>query len=247
MSGGDLVARLSGRRGAVMLDAAFQAPAGSVTALVGVSGAGKSTLLRAVAGLERLAGEVRVGERAWQGAGRFLPPHRRAVGLVFQHAALLAHLSVRGNLDYGRRRAGVDDTAFDRTVALLGLEPLLQRSPARLSGGERQRVALARALLRAPQVLLLDEPLTGLDAPAKAELLPRLREVLQGLAIPVLYVSHDASEVAAVGARALRLEHGRIAAPAAGPPDPLAGIAAERVRALARTALRAGLAPDGEA
>ena len=241
MSG--LYARLRGRRGAWTLDAELHAPAGEVTALVGPSGAGKSTLLRALAGLERMAGEVRLGEDAWQDAARFAPPHRRAVGFVFQHGALLPHLSVRANLEYGRRRARAPAAELDAAVALLGLEPLLERSPARLSGGERQRVALGRALATAPALLLLDEPLTGLDAAAKAELLPQLRAVLARLAAPVVYVSHDPAEVTRVADRVLHLRAGCVTESAAEPADAarLQGLSPADVERLAAAALRAGL------
>ncbi len=234
---------LQGRVGALSLDVAFDLPSG-VTALTGPSGSGKSTLLRALAGLERLSGSIRIGEEVWQDCKRFQPTHRRPVGYVFQHAALLTHLSVRGNLDYGRRRAGTHAGDLDRVVALLALAPLLDRSTARLSGGERQRVALARALLTQPRLLLLDEPLSGLDAPAKAALLPQLFDVLSGLAIPAIYVTHDAQEVArGVDAR-LMLEAGRLVSRPKGPRPPaesLAGRSQGEVEALALAALQAGL------
>ena len=236
-----LAAELAGQVGALALDARLQARAGEVTALVGPSGAGKSTLLRALAGLERLDGEVRVGRETWQGAGRFVPPHRRAVGLVFQQAALLPHLSVLGNLRYGWRRARRPAAELDAAVALLRLEPLLDRRPAGLSGGERQRVAVARALATGPALMLLDEPLSGLDAEAKRDLLPELRRVLSAFAAPVVYVSHDAAEVAAVADRVLALRHGRINPVEPATVDPLAGRDAGEVRRLALAALAAGL------
>lgn len=241
MSG--LSASMAGRVGALDLDVAFTAAAGTVTALVGPSGAGKSTVLRALAGLERLAGEVRLGEAAWQdAAGRWTPPHRRAVGYVFQHAALLPHLSVRANLEYGRRRAGADLQALDRAVALLRLAPLLDRAPDRLSGGERRRAALARALVVRPRLLLLDEPLSGLDAEARAALLPGLRSVLEALAVPVVYVTHDATEVSGLAGATLRMRGGRLVRePERGAADPLAGRGPDEVRRLAEAALRAGL------
>ena len=215
MSG--LRARLQGRRGAFSLDVEFTAAAGEVTALTGPSGAGKSMLLRALAGLERLDGRVEVAGRPWQEESSFLQPHRRAVGMVFQHAALLAHLSVEQNIRYGWRRARRPQAELDRAVALTRTAPLLARSPARLSGGERQRVAMARALACGPELLLLDEPLSGLDADAKAELAPDLRTWLSALAIPVLYVSHDPAEVMELSHRGLRMRAGRIES---APPPP---------------------------
>ena len=235
--------RLAGRLGALTLDVALHLPVG-VTALTGPSGSGKSTLLRAVAGLERLRGAVQVDGEIWQDDGRFLPAHRRSVGYVFQHAGLLPHLSVQGNLDYGRRRSGVDTREVARIVALLGLAPLLERATSRLSGGERQRIALGRALLTRPRLLMLDEPLVGLDASAKAELLPQLKDVFAQLAIPVLYVSHDAEEVARLAGAMLVLKAGRLVSEPQLPPPTLDGRSREEIEALALAALQAGLSAD---
>ncbi len=243
MSAGVLEVRLSGRLSALTLEVEFAAPAGAVTALTGPSAGGKTTVLRALAGLERLGGEVRVGGETWQDGRIFMPPHRRAVGLVFQNAALLPHLSVRRNLEYGARRAGAGVAAVDEAVALLGLAPLLRRMPDRLSGGERQRVALGRALATRPRLLMLDEPLSGLDPAAKAELLPELKRVFAALSPPVLYVSHDPAEVAAVADRVLRLGAGRLAPDPQPGADALNDFSPEQVAALARAALRAGLRP----
>ena len=208
MSG--LSARLSGRIGDLDLEVAFTAPVRTVTALVGPSGSGKSTILRALAGLERLKGEVTVDGGVWQDARRRRPAHERAVGYVFQFGGLLPHLSVRGNLDYARKRAGADGNDVAHAISLLRLAPLLDRSPDRLSGGERARVALARALLVRPKLILLDEPLSGLDVEARDALLPELAETLRGLAAPVIYVSHDPSEVARLAQHVIRLRAGKI-------------------------------------
>ena len=241
--------RLEGRLGRFRLDAAFSVPAAGVTALFGPSGAGKTTLLRCIAGLERLQGRVEVAGEIWQDGRRFLAPHRRPVGYVFQEPSLLAHLSVRGNLEFGLKRAGERRLALEEVVAFLGLQPLLGRSTERLSGGERQRVAMGRALLSQPRLLLMDEPLSGLDAEAKAEILPCLERLHQLLAIPVLYVSHDAAEVVRFADRLLLMREGRIApapvvrdgrelAPAA-----LSGVDVQRLHGLALAALAAGLEP----
>lgn len=194
------------------LEADLDLPGRGVTALFGSSGSGKTTLLRCIAGLERPQGRLQVQGEVWQGDGTFLPPHRRAVGYVFQEASLFSHLSVRGNLDYGRRRAGSGRGGlggFDAVVALLGLEALLPRRPDRLSGGERQRVAIARALLTAPRLLLMDEPLASLDQARKAEILPYLERLHAELEIPVLYVSHAADEVARLADHLVLMEGGR--------------------------------------
>lgn len=239
-------ARFTGRVGGFQLDARLGFPADGITALSGPSGSGKTTLLRCIAGLVRLSGRLSVAGEIWQDERTFVPPHRRPVGVVFQEASLLAHLSVRGNLLYGARRAsGKTEVGLDDTVELLGLAPLLARSTANLSGGERQRVALGRALLSQPRLLLMDEPLSSLDAGSKAEILPYLERLHRALAIPALYISHDTGEIARLADRVLLMRDGRVlpSGPAA-MQDPLAGLTAGERDALARAALQAGLAPE---
>src|SRR5712692_9163064 len=159
----------AGTLGRFRLDVAFEAPMRGITALFGPSGCGKTTILRCVAGLNRLPGRLVVDGDLWQdhATGRFREPYRRPVGYVFQEASLFAHLSARGNLLYGRRRAlktgAADEIRLDDVVDLLGIAALLDRATGALSGGERQRVALGRALLTQPRLLLMDEPLAALD------------------------------------------------------------------------------------
>jgi molybdate transport system ATP-binding protein len=201
--------------GEFRLAATFTAPARGVTALFGPSGSGKTTLLRCIAGLEQApGGRLVVNGAVWQDGTRSLPTHRRPLGYVFQEASLFPHLSVRANLDYGRRRvpAAAHRVAFDQAVALLGIGPLLARDPARLSGGERQRVAIARALLTSPQLLLMDEPLAALDQASKDDILPYLERLHDELAIPVLYVSHALDEVARLADHLVLLERGAVRA-----------------------------------
>jgi molybdate transport system ATP-binding protein len=238
---------LTGRFGAFRLEARASLPAEGVTAIMGPSGSGKTTLLRCIAGLSRAEGRVFVGETVWQRQETFVPAHRRGVGVVFQEPSLLPHLSVRRNLEFAARRAGDrPGPGFDEVVAILGLSGLLGRDPARLSGGERQRAAIARALLSRPAVLLMDEPLSSLDAAGKAEVLPFLEALHRQLLLPILYVSHDASEVARLADRVLRMEAGRLAGPfEAASDDPLALLSEGQVRDLARAALAAGLGVDG--
>jgi molybdate transport system ATP-binding protein len=254
VSDGGIHLRLAGRFGGFRLDAEARIPGSGVTAVVGASGAGKTTLLRCLAGLARAEGRVSIGEAVWQDAGVFLPPHRRGVGYVFQEPSLLAHLPVRGNLAYAVRRAGERPGPDLREIAaMLGLERLLDRWPQTLSGGERQRAAIARALLSRPKLLLMDEPLSNLDAASKADLVPYLETLHRSLALPVIYVSHDPGEVARLADRVLRMEAGRIVAPGpAGPEaadpqaaDPLDGLTQAQVRAAARAALAAGLGVPG--
>jgi molybdate transport system ATP-binding protein len=237
---------LSALFGGFRLDARAVIPARGVTAIMGSSGSGKTTLLRCLAGLARAEGRVSVAGEVWQDAGRFRPTHERGVGYVFQEASLLPHLSVKGNLAFAARRAGARaGPRFEEVAAMLGLERLLGRSPEALSGGERQRVAIARALLSKPALLLMDEPLSSLDAASKAEVLPYLEQLHRSLSLPILYVSHDALEVARLADRVIRMEAGRlgpvISHRTAGDADPLAVLNPEQVRALARAALAAGL------
>lgn len=208
---GELVARFSGRLGAFELDAAFTAPLEGVIALVGPSGSGKTTVLRCIAGLQRLDGQLSVGGDVWQAERLFLPAWRRPIGYVFQETSLFAHLPVRGNLLYGLKRAEAGPISLSDVTDLLGLAPLLDRSTSRLSGGERQRVAIGRALLSQPRLLLMDEPLSGLDPAAKAEILPYLERLVAAHALPMIYVSHDEAEVARLADRAIHLKGGRVA------------------------------------
>ena len=168
--------------------------------LVGPSGSGKSTLLDAIAGLEP-------GARVLLD-GRDLTPlaaHEREIGYVPQDASLFPHLSVRRNLLYSPRAKALDDVP-----AALGIEPLLDRMPRNLSGGERRRVALARALLSRPKLLLLDEPLTGLDDARRREAMELIVRVRSAYKIPMILVSHRADEVAGLAEWSLRLDAGRV-------------------------------------
>jgi molybdate transport system ATP-binding protein len=232
---------LQGSVGGFTLDAAFSVPAQGVTAIWGPSGSGKTTLLRAIAGLTRLEGHVRIGKDIWQDDRFFVPVHKRRVGYVFQEASLLPHLSVRGNLDFALKRNG-GQAVDERLIERLELGGLLHRSIGKLSGGERQRVALARTLMSAPEILLMDEPLSSLDSDAKAEIVPMIASLSRETGLPVLYVSHDAYEVERLADRTLRISKGRII----DMPDiafnaSLEGLGEAQIRALAEAALKAGI------
>jgi molybdate transport system ATP-binding protein len=205
-----ITAAFAGILGDFSLDAAFETPLTGVTALVGPSGSGKTTVLRCIAGLERMTGRLTVAGEVWQDDKIFLPTWRRPIGYVFQEASLFAHLPVQGNLAYGLKRVGAGDITLSDVTDLLGLAPLLDRSTLRLSGGERQRVAMARALLSQPKLLLMDEPLAGLDREAKGEILPYLERLAASHTLPILYVSHDEAEVARLADRTIRMRKGRV-------------------------------------
>ena len=207
-------ARLQLARPGFALDVDLALPAQGVSALFGPSGCGKTTVLRALAGLERAAGRVALTGEVWQDDAqrRFEPTHRRALGYVIQEAALFPHLDVRRNLEYGLRRSGAARDTLDPVVELLGLAPLLARRPATLSGGERQRVAIGRALAARPRLLLMDEPLSALDAARKAEILPYLERLARGAGLPVIYVTHSMDEVARLADHLVLLDAGRVRA-----------------------------------
>jgi molybdate transport system ATP-binding protein len=178
-------------------------------ALVGPSGAGKSTLLRAVAGLERPdRGRIALDGEVWLDTDRGVdvPPERRSVGLVFQEYALFPHLSVRRNVAFG----GASTAEVDEFLERFGIAALAAARPDAISGGERQRVALARALARRPRVLLLDEPLSALDAHTRSAVRGELRGLLAGLGLPVVLVTHDFEDAATLADRVGVLVEGRL-------------------------------------
>ena len=203
-------------RGDFLLDVDLRVEATGITAVFGPSGCGKSTLLRCLAGLEHAPGGfVRLGAAVWQddrGGGRFVPPHRRRLGLIFQDGRLFSHLDVTGNLAFGHRRAasGNRRPGWNDVVEMLELGPLLHRRTHGLSGGERQRVALGRALLTGPEMLLMDEPLASLDEAGKRRILGFIRRLHDTLKLPMLHVSHDMGEIMRLADHLALMDAGRI-------------------------------------
>jgi len=196
------------------LDVDLNLPGRGVTALYGHSGSGKTTCLRCIAGLERAEqGFIRINDEIWQDSanGIFVPPHKRALGYVFQEASLFPHLSVLANLQFGLKRIAKSQRRVDMAQAteLLGIGHLLERHPQHLSGGERQRVGIARAVLTSPKLLLMDEPLAALDSQRKSEILPYLQRLHDELDIPLLYVSHAQDEVARLADHLVLLSEGK--------------------------------------
>lgn len=184
---------------------------GEIVSVLGPSGSGKSTLLRAITGLEPTAGgSVMLDGRDLAG----IPPHRRHIGLMFQDHALFPHRDVIANVGFGLRMQHQPRAVADRRARemldLVGLAGLERRKVGELSGGEQQRVALARALAPAPRLLMLDEPLGSLDRPLRERLMVELRELLSGLGLTALYVTHDHDEALALADRVAVMNAGRI-------------------------------------
>jgi molybdate transport system ATP-binding protein len=191
-----------------------------VTALSGPSGSGKTTLLHLIAGvLQPSDGSIRLGQRTLvdTNTGINLPPEKRLVGMVFQELHLFPHMTVRKNLMFGKGRQRGRPMSLERVVEVLEIGELLPRFPATLSGGERQRVALGRALLRGPELLLLDEPLTALDQSLKERVLAYLSRVFQEWRIPTVVVCHQRPEVDRIADQIISIRSGRVVESAAVP------------------------------
>jgi molybdate transport system ATP-binding protein len=189
-----------------------------ITALFGASGAGKTTVLDAIAGLRTPAtGSIVVGSRVLfdRSRGVDLSPHHRHIGYVAQDVALFPHMSVRRNVLYGRRDG--QRLSLETVVRMLEIAPFLDRQVPQLSGGERQRVALARALMSVPGLLLLDEPFAAVDVERRRRILPYLERVRDELMVPIIYVTHDRSEVRQLADHVVILDEGRVVD--TGPPE----------------------------
>lgn len=199
---------------AFALQVSFVLASRGITVLWGASGSGKTTLLQCLAGLLRPdAGRITCREAVWFDAeqGVCLVPERRRIGYVFQDVRLFPHLSVRSNMLFGRRFRGPSGVSFEDVVALLGLGRLLHRTPSDLSGGEKQRVAVGRALLACPELLLMDEPLTGLDRGKREEIMAYIKAIPERFGVPILYVTHSDAERRVLADRVLNLEDGKLA------------------------------------
>jgi iron(III) transport system ATP-binding protein len=195
----------------------FRVAAGEIVVLLGPSGCGKTTTLRAVAGLERpTAGAISIGGRivSRPATGEFVPPQRRELGMVFQSYAVWPHMTVRQNIAYPLRHRPISraDAArkIDQALELVGLTDYAERSVVALSGGQMQRVALARSLVYDPQILLLDEPLSNLDAKLRLRLRDDLRRIIKDAGVTALYVTHDQSEAVVLGDRIGVMRDGKL-------------------------------------
>jgi iron(III) transport system ATP-binding protein len=188
----------------------LEAESAEFVTLLGPSGCGKTTILRLIAGLERPdGGTISVGGRMLAGPGTFVPPEERRIGIVFQDYALFPHLDVAANVAYGLRRRDRGGRVAD-ILALVGLDGLGDRAVHDLSGGQQQRVALARALAPTPELILLDEPLSNLDASMRESLRAEVREIIQAAGVTALFVTHDQSEALSIAERVAVMRAGRI-------------------------------------
>lgn len=218
--------RIAKRFGAkqVILPLTLDIPDGAFVALLGPSGCGKTTLLRMVAGLEEpTEGEIWIGDRQVFGPGNCLAPEERGLGMVFQSYAVWPHMSVEENVAYPLKLKRLSVEASERVrrvreaLELVRMGNLAGRYPHQLSGGQQQRVALARGLAMKPPILLLDEPLSNLDARLRAEMRREIRELHRRLGITILYVTHDQREAFEMSTHVIVLNEGRIAQQ--GPPE----------------------------
>ena len=186
-----------------------------ITALFGPSGAGKSSVLNAIAGFEPAAGSVSVQGAGWQSGAaerHFVAPHHRPVGMVFQKANLFPHLDVAGNLEFAIKRAGPGGPQISQrdVVDMLEIGDLMSRKTPTLSGGEAQRVAIARALLTRPKLMLMDEPLSGIDRARKNVILRMISDLPKTFGVPVIFVSHLVEEVAHISSQLIAMQNGRV-------------------------------------
>src|SRR6266542_1049170 len=194
----------------------LQVKPGELVALLGPSGCGKTTTLRLVAGfLKPEAGEIWVGDRCLSSAASVIAPERRRMAMIFQSYALWPHMTVARNVAYGLRFNGVARAERDRRVRdmlrVVQLEGYGSRYPGELSGGQQQRVAVARALVVEPEILLLDEPLSNLDANLREKMRFEIRRLHENFGITTLYVTHDQAEAMVISDRVAVLQHGRVA------------------------------------
>ena len=197
-----------GARTPVIREMSFAMGKSEIVGVLGPSGSGKSTLLRLLAGLETPdSGRIVIGGRTVFDRGVFVPPEKRGVGMVFQDYALFPHLTVAGNIAFGLHRLPrAKRAAWVREMLdLARLDGLADRYPHELSGGQQQRVALARALAPGPELLLMDEPFSNLDAGLRAAIREELREILKRTGTTCLLVTHDRQDVAAICERTIRI------------------------------------------
>jgi ABC-type Fe3+/spermidine/putrescine transport system ATPase subunit len=195
----------------VLKDISLEIPKGAFMTFLGPSGCGKTTMLRTIAGFYEVdSGEIRIGNRLINN----VPSHLRNAIMVFQDYALFPHMTVQENITYGLRLKNMPQAEIrrrlERTASYLGISGLEQRNPSQISGGQQQRVALARALVMEPEVLLLDEPLSNLDAKLRMSIRAELRQLQRNIGITTIYVTHDQSEALALSDSIAVIDQGRV-------------------------------------
>lgn len=204
------------RRNGFTLDVAFESDC-PLTALFGPSGSGKTSVLNMIAGVHRpdkgrvaVTGHVLTDTQA----GIFVPRHRRRVGLVFQDAQLFPHFTVAQNIKFGQwfRQSEGNALPAEAIIDVLGIGHILKRRPATLSGGEKHRVAIARALLSSPRILLMDEPLSGLDDARRMEIMTLIERVRDEFKVPIVFVTHNTDEVRRLASRVVKIADGQVVA-----------------------------------
>ena len=188
----------------------------NIIAITGLSGSGKSTIAKVICGLVKPeTGHIKINNKILYCSKNNinLPPHLRNIGMVFQEPRLFSHMSVKNNLLYGQRRNTLfDQKKYNKIIRILGIEKILNRNTFNLSGGEAQRISIGRALLAEPKILILDEPLTGLDTPRQNKIMKIIKEINKKMAIPILFISHSIDEIIFIAEKIIIIENGRAVA-----------------------------------
>tara|TARA_B110000008_G_scaffold113727_1_gene116432 strand:+ start:1002 stop:2084 length:1083 start_codon:yes stop_codon:yes gene_type:complete len=188
----------------------------NIIAITGLSGSGKSTIAKVICGLVKPeTGHIKINNKILYCSKNNinLPPHMRNIGMVFQEPRLFSHMSVKNNLLYGQRRNTLfDQKKYNKIIRILGIEKILNRNTFNLSGGEAQRISIGRALLAEPKILILDEPLTGLDTPRQNKIMKIIKEINKKMAIPILFISHSIDEIIFIAEKIIIIENGRAVA-----------------------------------
>ena len=188
----------------------------NIIAITGLSGSGKSTIAKVICGLtEPSKGHIKINNKILYCSKDKIntPPHQRKIGMVFQEARLFSHMSVKDNLLYGQKRNTIfDQKRFDKIIKILGIKSILNRDIFNLSGGEAQRVSIGRALLSEPKILILDEPLTGLDSLRQKKIMKIIKDINKNLNIPILFISHSLEEIIFIAEKIIIIDKGKVAA-----------------------------------
>jgi len=188
----------------------------NIIAITGLSGSGKSTIAKVICGLIKPQnGYIKINNKILYCSKNNInaPPHQRNIGMVFQEARLFSHMSVKDNLLYGQRRNTIfNQKRFDRIIKILGIKSILNRDIFNLSGGEAQRVSIGRALLSEPKILILDEPLTGLDSLRQKKIMKIIKDINKNLDIPILFISHSLEEIIFIAEKIIIIDNGKVAA-----------------------------------